>query len=114
MAKEIRIKTGNLEMTATLNESETAKKLIEVLPCEGKANRWGKEVYFSIPLKMAEENPQADVPSGTIAYWPPGNAFCIFFGQKPYSPVNLLGKLDGNENEFDGVKDGDPVRLELA
>ena len=113
MAK-IRITSGNVEMSATLNETETASKLLSVLPCKGTANRWGDEVYFEIPLEMREENPQAKVPSGAIAYWPPGKAFCIFFGQVPYSPVNVLGSLDGNEKEFSKVRDGDTVTLEKA
>jgi len=111
MAK-IAIKAGAVTMTATLNESHSAKKLLEVLPCKSKAQIWGKEVYFPIPMTMEEENAQAKVPSGAIAYWPPGKCFCIFFGQTPYSPVNPLGTLDGDAKEFAKVKDGDPVSLE--
>ncbi len=99
-------------MTATLNDSESAKKLLEVLPCESRAQTWGDEVYFEIPLSMGEENAQAEVPAGTIAYWPPGKSFCIFFGQTPYSPVNPLGSLDGDATEFGKVASGQKVRLE--
>ena len=108
----IRIVTDKVTMTATLNESESAKTFYQALPIEGSANRWGEEIYFDIGLSMREENPQAKVPSGAIGYWPPGSAFCIFFGQTPYSPVNLLGTLDGNPKEFAKVKDGDTVTLE--
>lgn len=111
MAK-ITITAGPVTMTATLNDSMSAKKLLEILPCSSKAQLWGKEVYFPIPMTMEEENPQAKVPSGTIAYWPPGKCFCIFFGQTPYSPVNPLGTLDGDPNEFAKVKEGDLVRLD--
>jgi len=113
MAK-IRIKAKAVEMTAELNDSRTAKKLWEILPCESKANRWGDEVYFSIPMKMEEEDAQAKAPSGAIAFWPPGDAFCIFFGQTPYSPVNVVGHLDGEPKEFAKVKDGEKIRLERA
>ena len=99
-------------MTATLNESEMAKKLWEVLPCESKANRWGDEVYFEIPLACEPEDPQPEAPSGAIAYWPPGTAFCIFFGQTPYSPVNMLGQVDGDAGKFAKLKAGDAVKLE--
>jgi len=110
MAK-ITIKAGPVTMTATLNETKSARKLLEVLPCKSKAQIWGKEIYFPIPMTMQEENAQAEAPSGTIAYWPPGKCFCIFFGQTPYSPVNLLGALDGDAKEFAEVKDGEPVSL---
>jgi hypothetical protein len=111
MAK-ITIKAGPVTMTATLNESKSAKKLLESLPCKSKAQLWGQEVYFPIPMTMDEENAQAKAPSGAIAYWPPGKCFCIFFGQTPYSPVNPLGTLDGNPKDFAKVKEGDAVTLE--
>jgi len=101
-------------MTATLVESETAEALLGLLPVESKAERWGDEVYFRIPLDREGQNLEAKVPSGTIAYWPPGNAFCIFFGQTPYSPVEVLGKVDGDEKEFAEVEDAAKVRLEKA
>ena len=113
MAK-IKIVTDKVEMTATLNDSESAKKFYQALPIEGSASRWGDEVYFDIGLAMPEEDPQAKVPSGTIAYWPTGSAFCIFFGQTPYSPVNVLGALDGDPQEFAQVASGERVRLEKA
>jgi len=111
---KIRIVTDKVEMTATLNESASAQKFYAALPIEGSANRWGEEIYFDIGLEMPEENPQAQAPSGTIAYWPPGTAFCLFFGQTPYSPVNLLGTLDGDPKQFAQVQSGEKVRLEKA
>ena len=113
MAK-IKIVTDKVEMLATLNESESAKTFYDALPLEGSANRWGDEVYLDISLAMPEEDPQAEAPPGTIAYWPPGRAFCIFFGQTPYSPVSLLGTLDGDPTEFAQVPSGETVRLEKA
>ena len=108
---KIRIETPSVSMTAILNDSATAKKILKILPIEVSANRWGKEVYFSIPLKAGEEDPQPSVSSGALGYWPPGNALCIFFGQTPYSPVNVVGFLDGDPGEFAKVKDGDAVKV---
>jgi len=112
MGGKIRLTSGEVGLTATLNDSATAAKLLEILPVDSTAQRWGDEVYFSIPLEADEEDPQAEVPSGTIAYWPAGSAFCIFFGQTPYSGVNVLGEVDGDENAFDAVDAGDPIRIE--
>ena len=103
---------ANISMKATLNESETAAKLLKLLPIESNAQTWGEEVYFETPLRAPEQDPHAEVPSGTIAYWPPGHAFCIFFGQEPYSPVNVLGSLDGDAKLFARVKSGEKIRLE--
>ncbi len=47
-----------------------------------------------------------------VAYWPPGKALCLFFGQQPYSPVNIVGQLDGDPDVLGEVQDGEPVRVE--
>jgi hypothetical protein len=75
---------------------------------------WGDEVYFSVPVTADEEDPQAEVPSSTVAYWPPGKALCLFFGQTPYSPVNVVGQIEGDPNILAAVKDGQTVSVELA
>jgi hypothetical protein len=47
-----------------------------------------------------------------VAYWPPGKALCLFFGQTPYSPVNVVGTLDGDPQALAQVEEGDVVRVE--
>ncbi len=95
-------------------DNPCAKKIQESLPIESQMQTWGDEIYFPIPMKMQEDNAHATVPSGTIAFWPPGSAFCIFFGQTPASPVNVMGKLDGDPKLFKNVRDGETVNLERA
>ena len=112
MGEKIRIVSGEVSMTATLNGSETSAALVEVLPVKSAAQRWGDEVYFLVPVAMEAENAQAEVPPGTIAYWPEGPAFCIFFGQTPYSAVNVLGTVDGDASAFGAVADGDAICIE--
>jgi hypothetical protein len=110
----IRVTLGEVVVTAALNESSTARTLWEALPIESRAQRWGDEVYFETPVVVGEEDPQADVPPGAVAYWPPGKALCLFFGQKPYSPVNVVGKIDGDPGALSAVDDGETVRVEAA
>ena len=113
MAK-ITIEAGPVSMEATLNDSQTAKMILDALPFEAAASVWGDEIYFSIPVHIDEENAQPSVPSGTVAYWPPGNALCVFFGQTPSSPVNPVGALEGDPNEFAKVSSGDTVKVSRA
>ena len=120
----INIRAGSLEVLAQLNDGPTAKLLWEALPIEGRANRWGDEIYFSIPVKTGSEpGAQEDVEIGDLGYWPPGQAFCIFFGPTPVSsgnrpraasPVNLLGCVSGDASLFRAVKDGEKVILGRA
>ena len=108
----IRISIGELTITATLNDSETARRLLSANPFDSETRRLGDEVYFESPVEAREEDAQPQVPLGTVAYWPPGKALCLFFGQQPYSPVNVLGQLDGDPNVLAPVGDGEAVRVE--
>lgn len=116
------ITVENLTFHAVLTESTTAQQLWAALPIDGSANLWGEEIYFSIPISAPQEpDAQQDVEVGTIAYWPAGEAFCIFFGPTPvshdntpraYSPVNILGRIEGDLSRLKNIKQGTPVRLE--
>ncbi len=112
--KLVRISAGKVSMLAELNDSETAKKIFEALPMSSGAHVWGEEVYFPTSLALAEEAPVAHVPPGTVAYWLPGQALCLFFGQKPASPVTVIGQMRGNPRDFAAVNDGDKVTVEVA
>ena len=124
MEKKIRIKAGNVEAEAVLNDSPTAKKIYEALPIEARGNTWGDEIYFAIPVKSSlEKNAKELVQVGDLGYWPSGSAFCIFFGPtpasrgnevRPASAVNVIGKVSGDARVFKKVGDGAKVRIEKA
>lgn len=110
----LKITAGEVVVHAELGESHTARAIVDALPMKSSAQLWGDEVYFEIPVHENEEDPRAEVESGAVAYWPPGKALCLFFGQRPYSPVNLVGKIVGDPNVLSTVRDGDPVTVEAA
>ena len=119
--KRIKITASLVVMEAELNDSKTAQSVWEALPIEARGNTWGDEIYFSIPVEMDAENPQEVVELGALGYWPPGTAFCIFFGPtpmsrgdeiRPASAVNVIGKLIGHPKAFKQVKSGTPVKIE--
>ena len=122
LERKIIISTKNLRMEAILAEGSSADIFWNTLPITGRANTWGDEIYFNVNLQMPLDDDASDlVESGDIAFWPPGGAFCIFFGPTPASlddevraasAVNVLGKIDGDEREFRSVPSGEEVRLE--
>ena len=69
MEKKIRILVSDLKVEAELNESNTARMIWEALPIEAKANLWGEEIYFSIPVKTGQEKGAREVvSSGELGY----------------------------------------------
>ena len=112
--RQIKVTAGQVTITATLNDSSTAHLIADSLPFDSSAQLWGDEVYFSTPVTTGEDEPQAPVESGAVAYWPPGKALCLFFGQQPYSPVNIVGRIDSDPNVLAAVRDGDAIRVEPA
>ncbi len=119
--KTITISTENFSFHARLNQTHTAERIFEALPLEGHASIWGEEIYFHIPLELDQEpGAREDMEVGTLAYWPLGPAFCIFFGKTPastgelpraYSPVNVFGHISGDVGRFKTISSGAKIRV---
>ena len=121
--RRIRITAGSVVAEAMLDDSVTAGLVWDALPLAVAAETWGDEIYFSIPVKAKPEKPRETVDMGDLGYWPPGSAFCIFFGPtpssrgseiRPASPVNVFGKVAGDPTVFKKVRSGTQVRVERA
>jgi len=117
--------TGCVEAELTDERSpRTFRAILDALPIESTAYRWGDEVYFSTPVDVDEENAVETVEKGTVAYWPPGNALCIFWGPtpasrspdeiRPASPVNVIGRIVVDPTVFSRVRSGSRIRVERA
>ena len=91
----------------------TINAIIRKLPFEGRAALGGNNVYLQIPVKIGKEKAVSTVKKGTIAYWPMGTAFCIFFEQsQPYGSVNRIGKIVENIDLFKKIRSGTKIRIE--
>jgi hypothetical protein len=122
--RRIKITAGEIAAKATLAGNPTADAIWEALPVTGRGNRWGAEIYFDIPVQVPLAPDARDVvEAGELGYWPPGSAFCIFWGQTPASrgdeiraasPVNILGQLEGDPFVFDPVPSGTQIKIERA
>jgi hypothetical protein len=119
----IRIVAGPVALEAELNDSRTAAAIAAALPIEAKAQTWGDEIYFDIGRALPPESPREVVEMGDLGYWPPGQAFCIFFGPtpasrgseiRPASPVNVVGRVVGDARAFTRVRAGTRVRIEAG
>jgi len=122
---KIKIVFPGFEVLAHLNKSETAQKIAKALPLRGRANTWGREIYFEIPVRaVSADDARAELEIGELGFWPEGNAFCLFFGPTPassdekpraYSAVNVIGKLaEVPAEQLLKVKPGSEVKIEQA
>jgi len=120
MGKRIRITAVAIEADAELNDTRTAQAIWGTLPIKGRANLWGDEIYFSIPLSLKLEAGQEVVSTGDLGYWPDGNVFCIFFGPTPVSqgdeirpvnPVTVFGKVIGDATAFKKIAEGTEITV---
>jgi hypothetical protein len=104
------------EISIELDDShspKTVQAILENLPIEVKINRWGDELYTDkTQIVEKEENGKRQVNLFDVAYWPEGNALCLFYGPTPiseggkilaYSPVNIVGRIIPHNNEKENV-----------
>jgi hypothetical protein len=122
----VRIKSKSIgEVLAELTDEyspKTFNEVVKALPIEGVASIWGSEIYFPIPVFVDEENSFEVVEKGAIAYWPPGNSLCIFWGPtpasrhrdeiRPASPVNVVGRVLGDPEVFSKVRFREKIIIE--
>ena len=125
METRLNIEIGADEFKAALTKRlspKTVEALVEALPIESEAKKWGAELYFDVPVDMAEENAQEIVSKGDIGYWPTGNALCIFYGKtpiseseteiRPVSAVNIVGSLEEPDRlKMIDPKTGEKIRI---
>lgn len=122
-ARRIKITASDLSVFAELNDTSTADLVWDSLPMEASGSTWGDEIYFRTPISAEEEDAREVVEMGDVAYWPPGQALCLFFGPtpasqgdeiRPASAVNVLGRIDGDATVLKQVRSGSKVRVERA
>ena len=119
--RKIRIIAADVEVTAELNDSATAELIWNALPIEASGSTWGDEIYFRTSIEDQERDSQDVVDMGDVAFWPPGQALCLFFGPtpmsrgdeiRPASAVNVVGKIEGDPTALKSVPSGSRVLVE--
>jgi len=122
--KEITIKCGRHLFEAELFDTQTARMLMKELPLKGDINVWGEEIFFPVSFTAElEDDCVEELDEGSLAYWPPGKAFCIFFGPTPastsskpraYSPVNVFGKIKGEFKKLKEINQGEKIEIDIT
>jgi hypothetical protein len=122
--RRIRLTIEDVTLTGTLSDNDTAEQIWGILPIETTVQTWGDELYFGIPLSLDKvPDARTEMETGELAYWPQGNAFCIFFGPTPASQsgdpraasaVNPFGSVEGNTDVLRGIPNGTRILVEAV
>jgi hypothetical protein len=121
---DLRVLVDGHELAAawTGANATTREAIDDALPLSGEAARWGDELYFRTDVDVPAEDARAEVPVGALAYWPQGDAICLFWGPTPASqdaepraasPVNVVAEVD-DVAPLERVEGGATVRIERA
>jgi hypothetical protein len=119
----IRISWPKGAVSATLDDTPTARGLVAALPVKAKAQTWGEEVYFELPVTAKlESGAKQVVPPGTVCFWTEGSSLALPWGRTPVSEgdesrlvtrCNVLGIVDGDPRQLASVRSGDGITVTL-
>lgn len=101
---KIKIKVGEKEATAALNDSEAARDFVSLLPLTLTLEDYAKtEKVSDLPKRLSTK----DAPSGSdpdvgdIAYYAPWGNLAIYYKDFGYSDgLVILGRIDGGMEIF--------------
>lgn len=103
---KIRITIDGTELTATLNDSQTTRDFLALLPLTLTMEDYaGTEKVSDLPASLSTEGaPEGSDPSvGDIAYYAPWGNLAIYYRDFGYSSgLVILGKIDGGMEAFSG------------
>ena len=118
MKKKIKVLFPDIdkEISIVVDDSpspKTVQAILENLPIQVSITRWGDELFTEKTQIIAEEeDAKREVNFLDVAYWPEGNALCLFYGPTPiskdgqilaYSPVNIVGRIIPHDDEKDDL-----------
>ena len=120
---KVRFETPQGSFGGAFDEGEVARAIAGKLPIASTAMRWGEEIYFDVPVAMANTNPTRTVTLGDLGYWPEGPSLCIFFGKtpaskgnepRPASDITVIGHTDAPVELLRSITQGTPITVERA
>ena len=123
MLQNVIFRAGQACFDGEFNDNAIVTAINQQLPISSVVKRWGEEIYFDAPVKIANTAPTLEVKVGDIAYWPEGPCLCIFFGKtpasqrdepRPASEVTIVGHTDASTALLRSIREGTRIVLEHA
>ena len=122
MAKRMIVRGNEAEITVELEERPVADEMWERLPMQSKARvRGDDEVHFPILVPEAVEPPDnLGIEEGDVAYWPEGNALCLFCGPasddspRAAEDFTKVGRIVEGLDGCAGIRANENLHIEAA
>ena len=112
---EITLAFGDAMIQAVLDDSETARAFLDLLPITLTMSRYDDREYYA-PIGELPENGEAidDFENGDVTYYTAGSSLAIFFGNAENSSQGDLirmGRITSDLSLFDAIGDSVPVTI---
>lgn len=115
---EIELSFGDTVMTAALDDSETSRAFIKMLPLTLTMNRYADREYYAALGELPENGAAIDdFENGDVTYYTDGKSLAIFFGNADTSSQDGLirmGRITSDLSLFDTVGESVEVTISLS
>lgn len=120
MAKRIVVRGEEAEITIEFEERPVAEEMWGRLPMKSKARLRGEaEIYFPVLVSEVAEPPDNNgIEVGDVAYWPEGNALCIFRAPTSTDSPRVaedftkVGRVIGGLESSGSIRANEDLRIE--
>lgn len=120
MAKRMVVRGEEAEITVELEERPVADEMWGRLPMKSKARLRGEaEVHFPVLVSEVSEPPDNNgIEVGDVAYWPEGNALCIFRAPASNDSPRVaedftkVGRIIGGLESSGSIRANEDLRIE--
>ena len=114
----IRLAFGDTVMSAVLDDSETSRAFIKMLPLTLTMNRYADREYYAVLGELPENGVAIDdFENGDVTYYTDGKSLAIFFGNADTSSQSGLirmGRITSDLSLFDTVGERGEVTISLS
>ena len=115
---EIELSFGDTVMTAALDDNETSRAFIKMLPLTLTMNRYADREYYAALGELPENGAVIDdFENGDVTYYTDGKSLAIFFGNADTSSQDGLirmGRITSDLSLFDTVGESVEVTISLS
>mgnify|MGYP003324314927 FL=1 len=113
---DFEIVIDEIKIICRANKTQTAFKILKLLPIKSKLSTWGDEIYFDIPKNdiKPENNAKEVFNLGEIAFWNQGSAIAIGFGPTPVSKGSEIRLISKANHWADAINPQDLKKLKAC